>query len=200
MKFLAFVDLHEDRDSLKMLVKRASDKEIDFLVCAGDLSSFGRSLRFVLKQLDQIGKKVYLISGNHENIEMLEQILPDYPNCLLFDQKALELENYVFLGYGGGGFTYQDVEFRKVARDWYGSHQGKKIVLVTHGPPFGTKADLVENRYVGNKDFRAFMERIKPKLTICGHIHENAGVIDEVGESKLKVINPGWEGMVIELR
>ncbi len=200
MKFLTFVDWHEDKNVLKDLVKRACDPEIDFVVCAGDLTSFGRSLRFVLKQLDGIGKQIYIITGNHETEEMMENVMPDYPNCQLFDNQALEIEDYVFLGYGGGGFMSEDQNFRKIAREWYGSHQGKKIVLVTHGPPFGTKADLVEKRYVGNKDFRAFMERIKPKLTICGHIHENAGAIDEVGEFKLKVINPGWDGMIIELK
>lgn len=200
MKFLAFVDLHEDRDSLKLLVKRALLEDVDFLVCAGDLSIFGRSLRFVLKQLDEIGKKVYIITGNHETEEMMEKVMSDYPNCRLFDKKSFEIENYVFLGYGGGGFMFEDPNFRKIARDWYGSHQGKKIVLVTHGPPFGTKVDLVEKRYVGNKDFRAFIERIKPKLNICGHIHENAGIVDEIGDFKTKVVNPGWEGMMIELK
>lgn len=199
MKFLAFVDLHEDRDSLKQLVKRARGEDVDFLVCAGDLTTWSRSLRFVLKQLDSIGKKVYLISGNHETREVLEEVVPDYPNCHLFDRKSLEIGGYLFLGYGGGGFMPEDQNFRKLAREWYGSHQGKKIVLVTHGPPYGTKADLAGNHYIGNKDFRAFMERIKPKLAICGHIHENAGTVDEVGEFKTKVINPGWEGMIVEL-
>lgn len=199
MKFLAFVDLHEDKKFLKNLVKRAESKDVDFLICAGDLTTWGRSLRFVLKQLNSIGKMVYLIPGNHETSEIMERVIPDYPHCRLFDRKSLEIGGYIFLGYGGGGFMAEDPNFRKVAREWYGSHQGKKIVFVTHGPPYGTKADLAENRYVGNRDFRAFIERIKPKLVVCGHIHENAGTVDEVGEFKTKVVNPGWEGMVVEL-
>jgi hypothetical protein len=46
-------------------------------------------------------------------------------------------------------------------------------------------------------DYRKFVERMKPKLMICGHLHENVGMQDKIG--KTIVIHPGWEGMVIEL-
>ncbi|MEK6938456.1 MAG: metallophosphoesterase [Nanoarchaeota archaeon] len=50
MKFLAFVDLHEDRKVLQKLLERAKQEDIDFLVCAGDLSQFGHNLGYVLRQ------------------------------------------------------------------------------------------------------------------------------------------------------
>jgi Icc-related predicted phosphoesterase len=197
MKFLAFVDLHGDKKYLQQLLERAKQEDIDFLLCAGDLSQFGHNLRFVLKQFDSLGKKMYLLPGNHESNDSLNKILPDFSNCENIHGKDVEIENYVFFGYGEGGFAKEDQEFRKVARDWYGKHKERKTVLVTHGPPHGNKTDFLEGRYVGNKDYRAFIERIKPRLAICGHIHETAGSEDLIGETK--VINPGWEGMVIEL-
>ena len=87
--------------------------------------------------------------------------------------------------------------FRKLAREWYGTYNGQNLVLVTHGPPYGTKIDVLNQRQVGNLDFRKFIERLKPKVVICGHLHETAGVMDEIGETK--IINPGWDGMVVEL-
>ena len=197
MKFLAFVDLHEDKKVLQKLLERAKQEDIDFLICAGDLSQFGHNLGYVLRQLDNLGKKVYLIPGNHESNQVFNSILINYPNCVNLHQKDLEIENHVLLGYGEGGFAREDAEFRKVAREWYGKHKEKKTILITHGPPQGTTTDFLEGNHIGNKDYRAFIERIKPQLAICGHIHENAGAIDKIGETK--VINPGWEGMVIEL-
>lgn len=197
MKFLAFVDLHEDKRFLKQLIERAAEKEVEFLVCAGDLTQFGRNLRYVLRHFNDLGKKLYLIPGNHESDKMLDDVLMDYPNCLNINHQAIEIDNYVFLGYGEGGFSTEDAEFRKVSREWYGKYKEKKLVLVTHGPPFRTKADFLDNNHIGNKDYRAFMERIKPKLVICGHIHENAGAVCEI--DGMKVINPGWEGMIVEL-
>ena len=61
MKFLTFVDLHEDSKYLKELVKRASQDDIEFVVCAGDLTMFGRGLRHILKKFNDLGKKFYII-------------------------------------------------------------------------------------------------------------------------------------------
>ena len=74
----------------------------------------------------------------------------------------------------------------------------EKMVFVTHGPPADTKVDLLQEHHVGSIDYRKFVERIKPKLHICGHLHETVGVTDKIGETK--VVNPGLDGMVIELK
>ncbi len=197
MKFLTFVDLHEDRKYLKALVNRAKDEDIDFVVCAGDITMFGRSLRYVLKQFNDLGKKFYLIPGNHESDRMLNEVVGDYENIINFNKKTFKLDNYIFMGYGGGGFAAEDPEFRKVSREWYSKYQDDKTVLITHGPPYGCKLDHLEKRHVGNADYRKFIERIKPRLAISGHLHETANAQDTIGKTKL--INPGWEGMVIEL-
>lgn len=198
MKFLAFTDLHEEKTALRELLKRASEEDIDFIVCAGDISTFGRGLNFILRQFDRLGKKFYVISGNHENVAMLAEAVAGLDNCILFDRRAFKINDYVFLGYGEGGFQSEDPEFRRIAREWYGKYNGDKIVLVTHGPPHGTKLDFTEQRHVGNKDFSDFIRRIKPKLAISGHLHESAGKVDQIEETK--IINPGWEGMIIELK
>jgi len=197
MKFLAFVDLHENAKYLKELVSRAKEDDIEFVVCAGDLSNFGRGLTRALKEFNALGKKLYLIPGNHEDNLDLDRVVKEYPNCFNFHKKTFRLGGYLFLGYGGDGFAAQDPEFRKIAREWYGRHKGEKIVLVTHGPPFSTAIDILPGGHSGNKDYRSFIERVEPKLVICGHLHETAGTVDKIG--KTKVINPGWEGMVIEL-
>ncbi len=197
MKILALVDLHGDMKLLKKLVKRAKEKDIDLVVVAGDLTMFEDHLRYIIRKLNTIGKKVLIIPGNHESEKSLKEVVKDYENCIEFNKKVARFREHVFLGYGEGGFALKDAEFRKLARHWYGEYQKEKVVLVLHAPPFGTKLDKINGRYVGNKDFRKFIERIKPKLVICGHLHETAGKTDKIGETK--VINPGWEGMVVEL-
>jgi uncharacterized protein len=198
MKFLTFVDLHEDRKQLKELLARAKKADVEFVVCAGDFSTFGGGMRIVLKQFSALGKKFYVIPGNHEESGAIMNLVEEYEDCINFDRQAVKIGEYVFLGYGGGGFSMEDSEFRKIARDWYGKYNGKKVVLVTHGPPFATKLDRLDKRHVGNKDYRKFIERIKPDLVVCGHLHETAGVTDSIG--KTKMVNPGWKGKVIELK
>jgi uncharacterized protein len=198
MKFLAFTDLHEDKDSRKALVNRASKDDIDFVVCAGDISTFGRGLKIVLADFNKIGKKIYVIPGNHEENLNLPDALQSFSNCINLHLRAITIGDYLFLGYGGGGFSAEDPDFRKLAREWYGSYKDKKIVLVTHAPPFNTKIDVIDKNHVGSIDYRKFIERIKPKVVVCGHLHETAGLTDTIGNTK--IVNPGWEGMVIELK
>lgn len=197
MKFLAFTDLHEDKEVLNELVKRAARDDIDFVVCCGDISTFGNGLQYNLKKLNSIGKKVYVVPGNHEEGEGFAEIVGQYSNLINLDRNSKVVGDYVFLGYGGGGFALQDATFRKIAREWYGKYNGRKIILITHQPPYGTKLDWLGSRHVGNKDFTNFMSRVKPKLALSGHLHETVGIVDAVGETK--IANPGWEGMVIEL-
>jgi len=199
MKLLCFVDLHGDVNYLKKLVKRASADDVDLVICAGDLTNFEDKIRYLLRALNSIGKKVLLIQGNHESEESLKEAAGDYSNVVFFNRRAVKKGGYVFLGYGEGGFALEEPQsFRKLARKWYGEYQKENVVLVSHGPPFGTKIDRLGNRYTGSKDVRAFIERIKPKLVICGHLHETAGLKDKIGETL--VINPGWEGMTVELK
>lgn len=197
MKLLAFGDLHGDMNLLKRLLKRGGEKDIELIVVMGDLTHFEGNLRYILGKLNSLGKKVLVIPGNHESEKGLREAGEGLENCEELQKKAVRVGDYIFLGYGEGGFALEDSEFRKIARGWYGEYQKERVVLVTHAPPFGTKLDRLGNRYVGNKDFRNFIERIKPKLVICGHLHENAGKIDEM--NGVKIINPGWEGMVVEL-
>lgn len=199
MKFLAFVDVHQDHKNIKRLAARAAKQDIDGLICCGDISQFGRGLRENMEILNAVGKRVFFIPGNHEeNLKGLPTLLQEFPNVVDLHGHAQEVGPYLFLGYGGNGFSPQDLQFRKIARGWYGLYQGRKIVLVTHGPPIGTTIDLLGEQHVGSIDYRAFIERIKPKVVVCGHLHETAGFVDSIGSTK--VVNPGWKGMVVELK
>lgn len=197
MKILAFVDLHGDSGFLKKIVERAKKDDIDLVVCAGDFTVFESAAGFVLKQLNSIGKPVLLIPGNHETPEVTKKAATEFENIVDLHGKSWQKDNYLFLGYGTGGFAERDVRFRQVAREWRRKVGDEKIIMVLHGPPHGTKLDDVMGENVGNKDFTMGIKRIVPKLVICGHLHENAGKVDFIG--KTQVINPGYEGMVIEL-
>ncbi len=200
MKFLVFSDVHGNRKAVQELLSRAGQDDVDAIICAGDFSQFGSGMRWVLREFNAVGKPFYVIPGNHEENLLAEAMQQQqYEHCIYLHKKAIRLPNgYLLLGYGGGGFAMEDAEFRKIAREWYGKYKVEKIILVTHGPAFGTKLDLMQNRHVGNKDYRKFIDRIKPKLVISGHLHETIGGVDAVGTTKL--INPCWEGMVVEVR
>ncbi|MBD3259881.1 hypothetical protein GF371_04605, partial [Candidatus Woesearchaeota archaeon] len=72
-----------------------------------------------------------------------------------------------------------------------------KVVFMTHAPPHNTKLDAIHGSHAGCKTLRKFIENLQPDLMICGHLHENEGKEDAVGETKL--INPGWHGRFFDL-
>ncbi|KAK8096495.1 Metallo-dependent phosphatase-like protein [Apiospora kogelbergensis] len=49
-------------------------------------------------------------------------------------------------------------------------------VLITHGPSFGHRDETVGREAVGCEGLRRAMWRVRPRLAVCGHIHEARGV------------------------
>ncbi len=208
MKILAFVDTHGDRKAHNTIKKKA--KEADLLLMAGDISNFEDKLTENMKDIDSVGKPILVIHGNHEDQDSMRRQCKMNKNTVFLHKGMFRIENYIFFGYGGGGFAEDDREFEKVAKDFKKAikdakeevkkkHHGKKlkIVLILHAPPHGTDMDRIDGRYVGNKSYRKFIDETKPTLVVCGHIHENAGRDQKVGKTIL--VNPGPEGVIIEL-
>jgi Icc-related predicted phosphoesterase len=54
-------------------------------------------------------------------------------------------------------------------------------VLITHGPPHGIGDRCFDDRLVGCTDLLARIRAVKPKLHLCGHIHEAAGAVEQDG-------------------
>ena len=197
MKFLVFSDIHGNKSYVKKLVKRAKEKDIDFVLCPGDFTEFGTGFNYVVEAFDAIGKTCYWLPGNHEGNDLLVEKLGRFKHAVNIHKKVVELGDWVMLGYGEDGFSEKDPAFRKQAREWYSKYNGKKIILVTHGPAWGTKLDFIHEKHVGNRDYRDFIERCKVKLAICGHLHETAGMKIKVDNTSY--VNAGWDGVVIEL-
>jgi Icc-related predicted phosphoesterase len=197
MKFLTFVDLHEDKKQLKHLVARASEDDVDFIICSGGLHPVASNIKLILGKINSIGKKAFFICSNEKERNIVSSMIGNYENCFFLDGEAIEHEDYVLFGHGGEGLAREDFQFRQVSRKWYGNYKNKKSVLVLYGPAYETKLDKVEDKFLGNIDYRKFILRMQPKVAISGHITESYGMSDKL--EKTILINPGFEGMVIEL-
>lgn len=49
-------------------------------------------------------------------------------------------------------------------------------ILIVHGPPYKLQ-DLTNHGHVGSRELRQRIDQLKLKLVICGHIHEDNGVV-----------------------
>ena len=196
MKILAFVDMHGSKTALQHIKEKS--KHADLLVCAGDLTQFERNLKSYLYELDKLGKPIVMIPGNHESPVVLEKACRFFKNFLYIHESLCQVDDYVFLGHGGGGFAIEDNGFEKFSQHIMPKIDSKKtLVMVVHAPPYKTKLDQVGQDHVGNNAYRNFIIKHQPKLVICGHIHENSGKEDTLG--KTLIINPGPSGKLLDI-
>ncbi len=198
MKILAFTDIHGSLSALKKIAKKVESNKIDLLVCAGDISMLERNILSIVKKLNKLNKKIIIVHGNHEDSKTIANYAKLFKNIIFIHKNYAIEDNTLFLGYGGGGFSLIDKEFDKTATKFKKliiNNNNKKIVLVTHAPPYKTKLDKLVGGYCGNKSIRKFVEKNKIDLVVCGHLHENFGKDDMI--KKTKIINPSPFGKIV---
>ena len=200
MKILAFTDIHLSTIALNKIKSKIKNQNPDLLVCAGDLSIFEEGLGIILNKLSKLKKKVLLIHGNHETDIVMRKLCKKYGNLVFIHKGYYKYNNHIFLGYGGSGFSLREPGFYiigKKFRKLIKKNHDKKIIFITHAPPYGTKADLIVGEHCGNKTFRDFIMKNKVDLHICGHLHENFGKKDKLKNTE--IINPGPYGKIIKI-
>ncbi len=199
MKLLAFTDLHGSLLALRRIEQAVRTQKPDLLVCAGDVSIFEQGFISVMRKLNRLDKKIVIIHGNHEEPSIFKKCARLFKNIIFIHKREFIINNVVFLGYGGGGFSLIDKEFEKTSRnkfkDIIKTNEDKEIILITHAPPYKTKLDKIEGGHCGNKSIRHFVEKNKIDYLICGHIHENFNKEDKI--NKTKCINPGPFGKIL---
>ena len=200
MKLLAFTDTHGSLLALKRIEQKVKTQNPDLLVCAGDISIFEHGIVGLVRRLSKLNKKIIIIHGNHEDSSTFIKLSKLFKNIIFIHKKYFIYDDLLFLGYGGGGFSITDKEFDKTTikfKKIIKTNKDKKIIFVTHAPPYKTKLDKLVQGHSGNKSIRNFVEKNKVYLLICGHLHENFGKEDNI--RKTKVINPGPFGKIIDI-
>lgn len=200
MKILAFTDTHLSPYAFKKIKSKVKRQNPDLLICAGDISIFEHGLSIILSKLNQLNKKILIIHGNHETGALLKKLCKKYDNLVFINKTYYRLNGNIFLGYGGGGFSLTEPEFYSTGKKFekiIKNNKNKKIVFITHAPPYRTNLDLIVSSHCGNKTFKNFVLKNKIDLYICGHLHENFGKKGRI--RKTEIINPGMYGKIINI-
>ena len=196
MRILALTDIHNKWSNVKKLLKKVRNENLDLIVVAGDLSFCG-DLNEALNMLKVLSEKehVLFVPGNCDSPSLLH--LNKYGNAENIHGKIVDYKGFVFAGLGGSNPTpfntpveFLEYEIRNILLNVKNSLNGRILdVLVSHPPPYNTKLDIVRTgEHVGSLEVRFFIENVKPRLCICGHIHESPG-LDSIG--KTLILNPG---------
>ena len=197
MKLLAFSDLHRDLDQATELVERSD--EADVVIAAGDFARIHDGLEPTIDALKPISVPVILVPGNNETEDALRAACEGWHAAMVLHGEGAEIDGERFYGLGAGvpvtpwDWSF-DLDEEQAAARLANCPEG--AVLVVHSPPKGHCDTSSAGDHLGSQAILDAIEAKRPKLAVCGHIHEAWGSEDRVGSTK--VINLGPSGRLIE--
>jgi uncharacterized protein len=198
VKLLAFSDLHRDLDQAAQLLERS--READVVIGAGDFASIHKGLDEAIEALKPIAVPTVLVPGNNETEDALRAACENWEGATVLHGQGTEIDGTQFYGLGAGvpitpwDWSF-DLDDEQAAERLAGCPEG--AVLVVHSPPKGHCDTSSAGDHLGSRAILEAIEAKRPRLAVCGHIHEAWGAEDEIGPTK--VINLGPSGRLIDL-
>ena len=211
-------DLHGREEGLDWLTGELARQRPDLLLFVGDFVT-GKPLSFVREVLREIrgsADRIFVIPGNWDPRESL----------IIFDEESLDgvrnlhrasalAGGWHFAGLGGSITTPpRNTPFEQPDDEAFSEPFAMQLpadVWVLHNPIYGQCDKIANGTSVGSKMLRELydIEVEKPRLVVCGHIHEafgsavegpttfvNAGPLFEKRLARI-VLNP--DGVDVEL-
>ncbi len=198
MRLLAFSDLHTDLGQAQRLVERSA--EVDVVVGVGDFASVHSGLPETIAALRAIEAPAVLVPGNNETEDALRKACADWSRAVVLHGEGTEIEGVAFFGLGAGvPVTPWDWSFdltEEAAAELLEACP-EDCVLTVHSPPRGHVDVSGAGRHLGSEAVLRAIERSRPRLALCGHIHESWGRQSRIGPTP--VINLGPEGTVFDI-
>ena len=202
MKILAAGDIHGSVSLAKELAKKAEIEKVDLVVLAGDITGDDEKLPGVISPFLEKKKRVLFVPGNHESLATAD-FIADFYGITNLHGYSVKYQNVGIFGCSGNNIGIHQLSeeeiFNLLKRGFEKVKDSKKTVMVTHVHPSDTKMGKFGHPLVreGSQGVKKAVERFKPDILICSHVHEAAGIEEKLG--KTKVINVGTEGKIIEL-
>lgn len=200
MRILCISDLHADLGACAGVVDRS--KSVDAVAFAGDFARQHRLLRETINALRSITTPCVLVPGNNERPEDLRTACEGWPAARVLHGSGCVIDGVPFWGLGAGvpvtpfgpwSFDLSEEQARPLLA---GAAAGG--VLVSHSPPKGHADRTSDGRHAGSTAVLACIERTRPALVVCGHIHDSWGFDGRIGPTR--IINAGPQGVIVQVQ
>ncbi len=189
-RILAFSDLHHARDRAEALV--AASASADLVIGAGDFCNMRTALPGAMNLLSGITAPFALVPGNAESFEELQEAA--HAGWTVLHGSGAELAGLRLFGLGYGvpvtPFGAWSCDLDETTAERMLNDCDAADILVVHSPPKGVADVTSRGVSVGSTAIRAAVERIQPRLVLCGHIHDSWGVEGPIGDSRVVNLGP----------
>jgi Icc-related predicted phosphoesterase len=191
VRLLAFSDLHRDLGQAAQLVEMST--EADVVVGAGDFASVHEGLEETIGALAPIETPTVLVPGNNETEQALREASKGWAAATVLHGAGMTIEGTEFYGLGAGipvtpwdwSFDLDDEAATELL-----SGCPEEAVLILHSPPEGHCDSNGADMHFGSPALLRAIEEKRPRLAVCGHIHESWGCESRVGETPVRNLGP----------
>lgn len=179
MKILAFADVHGAFDRVTTTLGRVPD--VDVAVIAGDLTTNGTPAeveRIVAEWRSRV-PRLFAVAGNMDSPaidETLVRLGASLDGC------CQRVGSVAFFGCSASPIsigTPHEISEAEIAtrleRGFAEAKGASQLVCVPHAPPFGAVDQAWSGVHAGSHAVRVLVDRARPALVLCGHIHEAHG-------------------------
>ena len=199
MKILAAADIHGSQYRLNLVLKNVEAYSPDLVVLCGDITQFGPG-ELATNLLNQIPVKTFAIPGNIDTFDVDQGIIAS--NATFLHMRRAVFQGISFVGIGReiptpiADITIIDGIQKKSLIDIF----DKTSILVTHTPPFKLQDKIFIGSHGGSKELRTFIDSSKPRLVLCGHIHEDPGMTKLLNTTIVNCsLGKRTEGVIVEI-
>ena len=190
MKILAFSDLHMARARAAALVEASLEAEL--VIAAGDFCNARQGLAEAMAMLEGLAIPMVAVPGNAESAEELRAAA--LPGMTVLHGSGTQVGGLHLFGLGYGvpvtpfgdwscDLTEEEAERMLAACD-------AADILVLHSPPRGVADVTSGGQSVGSTAIRHAIERLQPRLALCGHIHDSWGREGRIGATRVVNLGP----------
>jgi Icc-related predicted phosphoesterase len=191
VRILAFSDLHRDLEQGAKLVEMSADADV--VIGAGDFASVHEGLEETIGALAGIETPTVLVPGNNETADALRAAAADWSAATVLHGERATIEGTEFFGLGAGiPVTPWDWSF-DLDDDAAGELLAgcpAEAILVLHSPPRDHCDSAGDGSHFGSPALLRAIEEKRPRLAVCGHIHESWGCESEIGLTPVRNLGP----------
>jgi Icc-related predicted phosphoesterase len=168
MRIQAAADFHGKRQRYRAFTTEAARCQPDVVVLAGDVNHSP----YLYNMLSNLTMPTLAVHGNMDDIAISRGV--EAHGGQFIHQKAIYIDGVQFVGLGGGNPASETIVLPAINSETALSDL-KIDVLVTHLPPRGIGDKMALGRHIGSRWVRNVVDKLHPRVVICGHVHEDPG-------------------------
>src|SRR3989338_322320 len=202
VRVLAAGDFHGNSIFARQLADKAVKENVELILLCGDIvESQGEHKIGIIAPFVDAGKKVLLVTGNHDGF-VAGDLLAEIYGIRHVHGQALRYGDVGIVGFSGANCGWDALEEEEIFSTL--SEGTKKIsylskkIFMTHIFPKDSLMDKMSHSALpGSTGLLKAIKELKPDILFCSHAHEAEGVEEIIGNTR--VICVGRQGKVLDI-